>query len=106
MVGCSSTATRSYHRFPRNPALAQRWLELCCRTDYVNTRTAVVCERHFSQGQKGRQLKYELLGWDRRPANLRILSRAAVPDINLPVKEVAVNAAAEQTNCDRKMLLV
>ena len=85
IYGCTP-ATNSdlkYHSFPKQEDVAKIWIHKCHRKDQVNPKTAVICDLHFSQDQKTRNLKYELLGCA-VPSNFRGLKPTAVPDQELP----------------------
>ena len=76
IYGCTP-ATNSdlkYHSFPKQEDIAKIWIHKCHRKDQVNPKTAVICDLHFSQDQKTRNLKYELLGCA-VPSNFRGLKR-------------------------------
>ena len=88
VFGCtpSKNSNLKYYKFPSNDNLARQWIHKCCRSDHINIKYAVVCERHFSAAQIQRNLKYELLNLP-VPPTVRNLKRNAIPDENLPSQE-------------------
>ncbi|XP_045110895.1 uncharacterized protein LOC123504448 [Portunus trituberculatus] len=85
VFGCrpSKDSNLRYHKFPSNVNLASQWIYKCFRSDHINIKYAVVCERHFSSAQIERNLKYELLNLP-VPRTVRNLKQDAIPDQNLP----------------------
>lgn len=78
---CPST---KFHRFPKDDRLCATWVQACRRLDNINTRTAKICDQHFSDEQKKRNLQAELMPQRPVSKNYRDLKPDAVPDINLP----------------------
>lgn len=68
-----------YHRFPTDLDQQKLWVNACRRKDYINPKTATICERHFTPESYQRDLKNELLGL---PLKKR-LKKDAVPTLAL-----------------------
>lgn len=77
----------SYHSFPTSPTRAQKWLQLCGRSEATRLHFARICSAHFSPKCYRRDLKHELLGLPLR----KKLEPDAVPDINLPSQSSTVH---------------
>lgn len=93
VYGCSllsNTMTqRTYHKFPHaNSIFCKKWVVACRRKDPINVKTAVICSDHFSDKQKVRDLRSELLGIS-PPINYRCLKIDAIPDLKLPLSVVS-----------------
>ncbi|XP_018786371.1 PREDICTED: uncharacterized protein LOC108967409 isoform X2 [Bactrocera latifrons] len=77
----SKASNCSFYIFPSNMELAKKWVEFCRREDYFNPKTSFICMKHFTRGDFGNSLQFEM-GYARN----RLLKRGAVPSIyeNLP----------------------
>jgi hypothetical protein len=61
VASCHNPSGISYHSFPKEAKLQQKWLQACKRSDFVNVKTASVCSRHFLPADFERDLRNELL---------------------------------------------
>ncbi|KAK4884762.1 hypothetical protein RN001_001033 [Aquatica leii] len=78
-----------FFRFPRDKNTCQKWIVACSRADKFNERYAHVCSVHFQPSDYKRDLKAELLNYQRYK-NKRLLKSEAVPTLSLPLKLGAV----------------
>lgn len=84
-----------YHRFPKDPEVADQWYKACRRADRFNFSVAVVCSNHFTAEDYVRDIRNELLGLPIRKA--RHLKENAVPSLNLfPSKPARKTAGSRQ----------
>jgi len=65
----------SYHRFPKDPNLRQKWINACLRKDAFRPDFAQVCSQHFIDDDFDRDLRNELLGLPTK----RKLKASAIP---------------------------
>lgn len=74
------SSSTSYHRFPRDPVVRQKWLLACRRDDRIfNPQTGFVCSNHFEVTEFERDLQNELLGLPLR----KRLKPGAIPTLKL-----------------------
>ena len=86
IYGCEpdKASDLKYYSFPKDPFFVKIWIKKCKRKDTINPLASVVCEKHFTNFQKERNLKHELLANFNVPKNYRNLKKDAVPDTALP----------------------
>ncbi|XP_045139372.1 THAP domain-containing protein 3-like [Portunus trituberculatus] len=98
VFGCSNEKTIvgekniRYFRFPRDEKLRKVWINVCRRSDKINSKNAVVCSEHFTSEDYIDDMKSRLLGIE-SPRNKRLLKNEAVPSL-LPngtsTKEISI----------------
>lgn len=71
----------SLYSFPKNKHFYKIWKIRCCRKDQF-PKFPLLCEKHFSEKQRKRNLKHELVNYI--PKKCRPLKEDAVPDLFLP----------------------
>ncbi|XP_066951259.1 platelet binding protein GspB-like isoform X9 [Macrobrachium rosenbergii] len=94
IYGCCNTERNrvgrekvSFYRFPRDPEVCWKWVNICRRSDHINTKNARVCSAHFQRSDYARNLRHELLNY--RPANAKRLKADAIPNQRLPLHDSA-----------------
>lgn len=81
--GCYRREKTSF-RFPHlHSSYCEKWRIACGREEKFDINTARICSAHFSEKQKKRDLRSELMGIPRH-CNYRYLRDDAVPDLALP----------------------
>ena len=96
VYGCSNShknnveeKTISFYRFPKDPEMSKKWVNVCRRKDYINIKTARICSAHFKPDDYARSLKHELLHYC--PTNARKLKDDAIPTQNLYEKTTIID---------------
>ena len=84
VYGCNNNKKKacdqqiSYFQFPKNNDTKAKWIHSCFRSDYINTKHAVICSMHFKDEDFEDDLKARVLSIPRKK-----LKANAVPSIGL-----------------------
>ena len=89
---CISPDGKAYFSFPRDATRQKTWLDNCFRADFVNVKTARICEIHFPEEYFERDFKHELLGLPLR----RKLSVSAIPTLHLHPQNLHLSSDQEK----------
>ena len=95
---CHSPSDKTYFSFPREEERQKIWVSTCARAEFVNVKTAKLCEIHFSEDYFVRDFQHELMGLPVR----RRLCDSAVPNINLPSQQPQSQSDIERDLKKRK----
>ncbi|XP_040573997.1 uncharacterized protein [Lepeophtheirus salmonis] len=78
VIGCEHRGPVSYHRFPKDLSVRQKWIQFCKRGPALNPESARVCGLHFTERDFEKHVEREHLG----PSfNKRRLRRESVPSV-------------------------
>ena len=89
---CKSPEGKSYFCFPKDVTRQKTWLNNCFREDYVNDKTARICEIHFEEKYFERDFQNELMGLPVR----RKLSVSAIPTLHLHPQNLHLSSDQEK----------
>ena len=79
VISCTSPIAQSYHSFPTDPVMANKWL-IASGNKKANIKTARICGKHFEESAYKNHLKAKLLGIPLR----KLLDVSALPTLYLP----------------------
>ncbi|XP_036322171.1 52 kDa repressor of the inhibitor of the protein kinase-like [Rhagoletis pomonella] len=89
-----SASKCSFFSFPRNDAVARKWVEFCGQVKPFNLDTSFICMKHFTDDDYQNVMQYKA-GLAKRP----LLRRDAVPSISV----CAIPVAESQPHDDHNM---
>ncbi|KAK7604814.1 hypothetical protein V9T40_006000 [Parthenolecanium corni] len=83
-VGRKDDTGPSFHRFPKDPAIRDAWIEQCHIDANFNPDHGCICSDHFDFDDFERSYQKQLMGIERRP----MLKKNVIPHLNLPESQI------------------